>query len=77
LLQAYPHSSCGRRLRPDVARSSDDTGDLVENLDRAVLKHGDVFEDDFIDSFIDLKVTEVERLEMPPHRVEFEMYYSQ
>ena len=35
------------------------------------------FDDDFIDSFIELKMTEVERFEMTPHPVEFEMYYSQ
>ncbi|MEH2501904.1 glutamine synthetase [Bradyrhizobium sp. AZCC 1578] len=38
---------------------------------------GGVFDDDFIDSFIELKMTEVERFEMTPHPVEFEMYYSQ
>ena len=37
----------------------------------------DVFDDDFIDSFIELKMTEVERFEMTPHPVEFDMYYSQ
>jgi glutamine synthetase len=36
-----------------------------------------VFDDDFIDSFIELKMTEVERFEMPSHPVEFEVYYSQ
>ncbi|KRR00517.1 hypothetical protein CQ10_21940 [Bradyrhizobium valentinum] len=66
--QAYPQWSCGRRpLRPRAARPSDDiiAGELVENLDkdRAFLKHGGVF-DDFIDSFIELKITEVERFEM-------------
>jgi hypothetical protein len=81
LPQAYPHSSCGRPLRPLVARPSDDiiAGELVENLDkdRAFLKNGGVFDDDFIDSFIELKMTEVERFEMTPHPVEFDMYYSQ
>jgi hypothetical protein len=36
-----------------------------------------VFDDDFIDSYIDLKMTEVERFEMTPHPVEFDIYYSQ
>jgi glutamine synthetase len=36
-----------------------------------------VFDDDFIDSFIELKMTEVERFEMPSHPVEFEVYCSQ
>ena len=44
--------------------------------DRAFLKAGGVFTDDFIDSFIELKMTEVIRFEHTPHPVEFEMYYS-
>jgi len=44
--------------------------------DRAFLKAGGVFTDDFIDSFIELKMTEVMRFEMTPHPVEFVMYYS-
>ena len=44
--------------------------------DRTFLKAGDVFSDDFIDSYIELKMTEVMRLEMTPHPVEFDMYYS-
>ncbi len=35
-----------------------------------------VFTDDQIDSFIELKMTEVMRYEMTPHPVEFTMYYS-
>ncbi|MBA1157125.1 type I glutamate--ammonia ligase [Microvirga mediterraneensis] len=44
--------------------------------DRAFLKAGGVFTDDFIDSYIELKMTEVARFEMTPHPVEFQMYYS-
>src|SRR5712672_1954414 len=44
--------------------------------DRAFLKSGGVFDDDFIDSYIELKMTEVESFEMTPHTVEFDMYYS-
>src|SRR5438128_3989826 len=53
--------------------------EALESLDkdRAFLKNGGVFDDDFIDSFIELKMTEVERFEMTPHPVEFDMYYSQ
>src|ERR1700760_2277006 len=53
--------------------------EALENLDkdRGFLKHGGVFDDDFIDSYIELKMTEVERFEMTPHPVEFDMYYSQ
>ena len=52
--------------------------EALENLDknRAFLKNGGVFDDDFIDSFIELKMTEVERFEMTPHPIEFDMYYS-
>ncbi len=44
--------------------------------DRAFLKAGDVFNDDFIDSYIELKMADVYRMEMTPHPVEFDMYYS-
>jgi glutamine synthetase len=44
--------------------------------DRAFLKAGGVFDDDFIDSYIDLKMQEVIRFEHSPHPVEYEMYYS-
>jgi glutamine synthetase len=44
--------------------------------DRAFLKNGGVFDDDFIDSYIDLKMQEVIRFEHSPHPVEYEMYYS-
>ncbi len=52
--------------------------EALESLDRdrGFLKAGDVFTDDFIDSFIELKMTEVARFEMTPHPVEFIMYYS-
>ena len=52
--------------------------EALANLDkdRAFLKAGDVFTDDMIDSYIELKMEEVERFEMTPHPVEFEMYYS-
>ena len=54
-------------------------GSLREALldkDRAFLKAGGVFDDDFIDSYIDLKMTEIIRFEHTPHPVEFDMYYS-
>ncbi|MCX7321937.1 MAG: glutamine synthetase, partial [Hyphomicrobiales bacterium] len=52
--------------------------EALENLDkdRAFLKAGGVFDDDFIDAYIELKMQDVERYEMTPHPVEFEMYYS-
>ena len=33
-------------------------------------------DDDFIDSYIELKMEEVRRFEITPHPVEFDMYYS-
>ncbi|HTT83686.1 MAG TPA: type I glutamate--ammonia ligase [Rhizomicrobium sp.] len=50
----------------------------LECLDanRAFLKKGQVFSDDFIDSFIELKMSEVYALEHTPHPIEFKMYYS-
>jgi glutamine synthetase len=44
--------------------------------DNEFLKQGDVFNDDLIRSYIDLKWEEVYRFEHTPHPVEFEMYYS-
>ncbi|MBN8942368.1 MAG: type I glutamate--ammonia ligase [Rhizobiales bacterium] len=44
--------------------------------DRNYLKAGGVFNDDFIDSYIELKMAEVMRFEMAPHPVEYDMYYS-
>ena len=52
--------------------------EALSNLDkdRTFLKAGDVFTDDFIDSYIELKMEEVIRFEHTPHPVEFDMYYS-
>jgi glutamine synthetase len=35
-----------------------------------------VFTDDVIDAYIDLKMTEVTRMRMTTHPIEFDMYYS-
>ena len=52
--------------------------EALENLsvDRDFLKAGDVFTDDLIDGYIDLRMEEVHALEHSPHPVEFAMYYS-
>ncbi len=52
--------------------------EALENLDkdRDFLKRGDVFSDDQIDAYIELKMEEVMRFETTPHPVEFDMYYS-
>ena len=44
--------------------------------DHAYLTAGGVFGESFIDSYIDLKMQDVVRLDMTPHPVEFDMYYS-
>jgi len=46
------------------------------DADRAYLTKGGVFTDDFIDSYIELKMGEVYAFEHTPHPVEFKMYYS-
>ena len=52
--------------------------EALTNLDRdrAFLKAGGVFQDEFIESYIELKMQDVMRFEMTPHPVEFDMYYS-
>ncbi len=52
--------------------------EALENLDadRGFLKKGNVFDDDQIDAYIALKMEEVERLQLHPHPVEFDMYYK-
>ncbi|MFC3705883.1 type I glutamate--ammonia ligase [Devosia honganensis] len=52
--------------------------EALESLsaDRDFLKVGGVMDDDFIDSYIDLKMQEVIKFEHTPHPVEYEMYYS-
>jgi glutamine synthetase len=52
--------------------------EALESLDkdRDFLRAGGVFDDDQIDSYIDLKMTEVIKFEHTPHPAEYEMYYS-
>ncbi len=44
--------------------------------DHEFLLAGGVFSKDFIDAYIDLKKQEIQRVNMTPHPVEFELYYS-
>ena len=46
------------------------------DADREFLKKGDVFSDELIDGYIDLKDEEVLVFEQTPHPVEFQMYFS-
>ena len=52
--------------------------EALESLDadREYLLAGGVFENDQIDSYIELEMTEVIKFEHTPHPVEYEMYYS-
>ncbi|MBB6251680.1 type I glutamate--ammonia ligase [Nitrospirillum iridis] len=60
---------------PTVCRS---LREALESLaaDNAFLKKGDVFTEDFINSYIDLKMEEVLAFETSPHPIEYKMYYS-
>jgi glutamine synthetase len=58
-----------------VAFSLDEALDSLD-ADREFLLAGDVFSNDLIDAYIELKMEEVTRLRMSTHPIEFEMYYS-
>ncbi|MGH1471837.1 MAG: glutamate--ammonia ligase [Cellvibrionaceae bacterium] len=60
---------------PTVASSLEQALQALSD-DRAFLTEGGVFTDDAIDAYIDLKMQEVQTLNMTTHPVEFEMYYS-
>jgi glutamine synthetase len=60
---------------PTVSHSLDMALEALDK-DRAFLKVGNVFSDDLIDAYINLKMKEVTRLRMHTHPVEFDMYYS-
>ncbi|MBS35859.1 MAG: glutamine synthetase [Thiotrichales bacterium] len=60
---------------PTVASSLDMALDALDN-DRQFLLAGDVFSNDAIDAYINLKMDEVTTFRMTTHPVEFEMYYS-
>ena len=60
---------------PQVAFSLDQALEALDQ-DREFLKAGGVFTDDVIDSYIDLKNDEVQRLRLATNPVEFDMYYS-
>jgi glutamine synthetase len=60
---------------PTVCRTLREAMESLD-ADRDFLKAGGVFDDDQIDAYIELKMEEVERYEMTPHPVEFDLYYS-
>jgi glutamine synthetase len=60
---------------PTVCGSLEEAIKSLEK-DHDFLLKGDVFSKDFIDSYLDLKREEWDRLRMTPHPVEYDMYYS-
>ena len=60
---------------PQVCASLDAALDALDK-DRAFLKAGGVFTDDFIDAYIQMKMVEVTRFRAATHPVEYQMYYS-
>lgn len=60
---------------PTVSTSLRESLDSLDK-DREFLKAGGVMNDDAIDAYIALRMKETMRLEMMPHPVEFDMYYS-
>ena len=63
------------KLIPQVAGSLEEALEAL-NSDREFLTRGNVFTNDTIDAYIDLKRQDVDRVRMTPHPVEFELYYS-
>lgn len=60
---------------PTVASSLEEALQALA-VDRQFLKRGEVFTDETIDSYINLLKNDVQRIQMAPHPLEFEMYYS-
>ncbi|WP_423822344.1 glutamate--ammonia ligase [Salinisphaera sp. SPP-AMP-43] len=60
---------------PTVSQSLEEALQALSD-DRDFLKKGDVFTDDLIDGYIELKQEEVLRLKMSTHPAEFDLYYS-
>ncbi len=60
---------------PTVCRSFREALEALDK-DRGFLTAGNVFSNDQIDAYIDLRMEEVEEYEQTPHPAEFKMYYS-
>lgn len=60
---------------PTVASSLEEALNALDN-DREFLTRGGVFTDDALDAYLELLRTDVQRVRMAPHPLEFEMYYS-
>ena len=59
---------------PTVCHALDQALDALDK-DRAFLKAGGVFSDDFIDAYIQVKLQEVTRFRAATHPLEYQMYY--
>ena len=71
----YDLSSEEKKNIPTVSPTLDIALEALDK-DRAFLKEGDVFSNDLIDAYIELKMDEVTKLRMNTHPVEFQLYYS-
>ena len=71
----YELSAQDRKRIPTVAPSLEVALEALDK-DRAFLTKGNVFSDDLIVAFIELKMAEVTKLRMHTHPIEFAMYYS-
>jgi len=60
---------------PTVCASLEQALEALD-ADREFLTRGGVFTDDLLDAYIGLKMTELTRLRMTPHPVEFDLYYT-
>ena len=60
---------------PNSCASLDEALDNLDR-DRGFLIRGDVFSNDMLNAYIDLKMEEITRLRMTTHPIEFDMYYS-
>jgi glutamine synthetase len=63
------------KLIPKVCHSLEMALEALDK-DREFLTRGGVFSNEWIDSYIELKMEEVQKFRMTTHPVEFAMYYS-
>jgi len=71
----YALSDAALKHFPHVCASLDEALQALEQ-DHQFLLTGDVFSEDLIQAYIDLKMKEVTALRAAPHPIEFQMYYS-
>ena len=81
--KSFPNNEAN--VRASNARDILEQASVVSSLEEALqaleadhdyLTAGGVFTKDFIDSYIALKRADIQRVDMTPHPVEFELYYS-